>query len=44
VLARRSERATPGPLTDLDPRLTAADRPAPDLGDYDQLLNQGAKR
>jgi transposase len=38
VLARRAERAAPGRLTDLDPRLTAAERPAPDLGDYDQLL------
>jgi hypothetical protein len=25
-------------LTDLEPRLTAHDRPAPNLTDYDQLL------
>jgi len=25
-------------LTDLDPRLAAHERPAPDLADYDQLL------
>jgi hypothetical protein len=38
VLARRAERAQPGRLTGLDARLTAAERPAPDLGDYDRLL------
>jgi hypothetical protein len=38
VLARRAERAQPGPLTDLDARLQAPERAAPDLGDYDQLL------
>jgi transposase len=41
VLARRaqtSRRATPAPLTDLDARLQAHQRPAPDLTDYDQLL------
>ena len=43
VLARRAERAQPGPLTDLDARLAASDRPVPDLADYDQLLDQGAQ-
>lgn len=38
VLARRAERAQPGPLTDLDPRLAAIDRPLPDLAGYDELL------
>jgi transposase len=41
VLARRVDGAglqTPGPLTGLAPRLAAHERPAPDLGDYDQLL------
>jgi transposase len=41
VLARRAEsttRATPVPLTGLEPRLREHERPAPDLTDYDQLL------
>jgi hypothetical protein len=40
VLARRAETrpAIPAPLTGLAPRLTAHERPAPDLADYDQLL------
>jgi Mu transposase-like protein len=41
VLARRTAStvpAPPAPLTGLDARLTAHDRPAPDLTDYDQLL------
>lgn len=39
VLAGRAEERSPAaPLTDLDPRLTATDRPAPDLTNYDQLL------
>jgi hypothetical protein len=38
VLARRSERAAPQPLTDLDERLRTTQRPAPDLRDYDRLL------
>src|SRR3954469_13450082 len=40
VLARRADSARtepPAPLTDLAPRLTAHERPAPDLTDYDQL-------
>jgi len=39
VLARRTaDGPTPAPLTDLEPRLAAHARPAPDLTDYDQLL------
>jgi transposase len=41
VLARRAQRTTPpapAPLTGLEPRLAAHERPAPDLTDYDQLL------
>ena len=39
VLARRAEGPdTPAPLTGLGARLTAHERPAPDLADYDQLL------
>ena len=40
VLARRAQTtsAAPAPLTDLQPRLAAHARPAPDLADYDQLL------
>jgi transposase len=40
VLARRAHTTstTPAPLTDLEPRLAAHARPAPDLADYDQLL------
>jgi len=41
VLARRAQstgRAAPAPLTDLNARLQAHERPAPDLADYDQLL------
>jgi transposase len=48
LLARRSQStasAPPGPLTDLEPRLAAHDRPAPgDLADYDQLRGQEARR
>jgi transposase len=43
VLARRADSAPtepPAPLTDLAPRLTAHERPAPDLADYDQLLGE----
>ena len=39
VLARRAHSAPPpAPLTGLEPRLVAHERPAPDLADYDQLL------
>jgi transposase len=44
VLARRADRATPGPLTGLDAKLTAVDRPVPDLAGYDQLLGRGGQR
>jgi transposase len=44
VLARRSERSAPAPLSGLDERLAAAARPAPPLSDYDQLLHRAAKR
>jgi hypothetical protein len=40
LLARRAqstERAVPGPLTGLEPRLEAHHRPMPDLAEYDQL-------
>jgi len=40
LLARRAqstERAVPGPLTGLEPRLEAHHRPMPDLTEYDQL-------
>jgi transposase len=39
VLARRAHSAPPpAALTDLEPRLQAHERPAPDLADYDRLL------
>jgi transposase len=38
VLARRADTAQTAPLGDLEPRLTAHARPAPDLTDYNQLL------
>jgi transposase len=41
ILARRAQstaRPTPPPLTGLDVRLAAHDRPEPDITDYDQLL------
>ncbi len=44
VLARRSERSEPPPLSGLEPHLAATARPAPDLVEYDQLLGQGATR
>jgi transposase len=41
VLASRADDRAPAvPLTDLDARLLAAERPVPDLTDYDQLLTQ----
>jgi transposase len=43
VLARRAERSQPVPLTDLDARLAASDRPVPDLSHYDQLLERGGQ-
>jgi transposase len=44
VLARRAQTASPPPLTDLEPRLAAHSRPLPDLADYDQLRDRGARR
>jgi hypothetical protein len=45
VLAGRADgRGPAAPLTDLDPRLQAAERPAPDLTDYDLLLGQETAR
>jgi transposase len=44
VLLTRTERPEPEPLTDLAPRLMAADRPEPDLAGYDQLLEREATR
>jgi hypothetical protein len=44
VLARRSERPTPAPLTGLDERLVVTSRPLPDLAGYDQLLEREAAR
>ena len=40
VLARRADttQTRPALLGDLEPRLAAHARPAPDLSDYDQLL------
>ena len=40
VLTRRADttRTRPSPLYDLEPRLAAHARPAPDLSDYDQLI------
>jgi transposase len=40
VLARRANTARPVPLSELAPRLAAHDRPAPELGAYDQLIGQ----
>jgi hypothetical protein len=40
LISRVDGRAPAVPLTDLDPRLAAAERPAPDLTDYDQLLTR----
>jgi len=41
VLARRVDTQPPAPLTDLDVRLQAHDRPAPDLAGYDELIGGG---
>jgi hypothetical protein len=44
VLASRAERRGPtAPLTDLDARLAGHDRPAPDLTDYDRLLEEARR-
>ncbi|HUB73601.1 MAG TPA: IS21 family transposase [Solirubrobacteraceae bacterium] len=44
LLARRTGRQVPAPLTDLEERLAATARPEPTLTDYDQLLERGAAR
>ncbi|MDQ2759768.1 MAG: IS21 family transposase [Actinomycetota bacterium] len=44
VLARRAQRIAPAPLSGLDARLVATERPEPDLGDYDQLLGKETVR
>jgi hypothetical protein len=47
VLARRAQStapAAPAPLTGLEARLQAHERPVPDLTDYDQLHNREAGR
>ncbi|MCA1699868.1 MAG: IS21 family transposase [Actinobacteria bacterium] len=44
VLARRSERAAPEPLSDLDQRLRQSERPEPGLSDYDELLDERGSR
>ncbi|MDQ3434853.1 MAG: hypothetical protein M3481_09295, partial [Actinomycetota bacterium] len=43
VLARRSERPEPAPLDGLDERLSATQRPEPDLSDYDRLLEKAGR-
>lgn len=44
LLASRTERRPQLPLFELPPRLQAADRPAPSLGEYDAYLGQEASR
>lgn len=44
LLARRSERPAPTPLSGLDERLAVIARPLPDLAGYDQLLDREAAR
>jgi transposase len=47
VLARRAQTTGPpgpAPLRGLEPRLAAHARPLPDLSDYDQLRDRGARR
>jgi transposase len=44
VLARRAERTVAAPLSGLEARLAASDRPLPDVGEYDQLLDREAGR
>jgi hypothetical protein len=43
VLANRADHRPAAPLDGLDPRLAAAERPAPELGDYDRLLDHGGR-
>jgi transposase len=44
VLARRGERTVATPLSGLEARLAASDRPPPDVGEYDRLLDREAGR
>jgi transposase len=44
VLARRSERPAPAPLSGLEDRLAATERPAPTITEYNQLLGQETAR
>jgi hypothetical protein len=44
LLARRSERPAQLPLFELCERLRNVERPEPTLGDYDALLQPGARQ
>lgn len=44
LLARRTQRPPAQALAGLPESLARLDRPAPTLGDYDQLLERGAAR
>jgi len=44
LLARRQERPRPETVTGLPDRLAAHERPAPGIGDYDQLLEREEAR
>ena len=44
VLARRAERPATAPLSGLDERLAATDRPEPQITDYNQLMGQEQAR
>jgi transposase len=44
VLARRAERTVAVPLDGLDARLAVSDRPPPDVGEYDRLLDRETGR
>jgi transposase len=43
VLARRAQRRPVAPLSGLEARLAASDRPPPDVGEYDQLLGSARR-
>jgi transposase len=44
VLARRAQRPAVAPLSGLEARLAVSERPPPDVGEYDQLLDREARR
>jgi hypothetical protein len=44
VLARRAERPTAGPLSGLNKRLAATDRPEPGIAEDNRLMGQEAGR